>query len=73
MTLEITSRETLDPTLVSGDFPGFINDLNIAAAAGKQFVIATEIRDGQELNVALETRNITRIRDLGGVDAYIGR
>jgi hypothetical protein len=72
MTLEITSRDTLDSTVVAGDFASFINDLNIAAAAGKQYVLCTEIRNGEHSPVALETRNITRIRDLGAHDAFIG-
>lgn len=74
MTLEITSRETLDTTTVEGDFASFINDLNVAAASGKQFVVATEIRpDGQTCPVGLETRNITRIRDLTDMDdAFVG-
>lgn len=75
MTLEVTSRETLEPTIVASDFAQFVNDLNLAAAAGKQYVIATEVRDGRESPVALETRNIVRIRDLGenAEDAFVGR
>lgn len=73
MTLEVTSRETLEPTLVAGKFEDFVTDLNIAAASGKVFVIATELRNGSERHVALETRNITRIRDLEDDDVpYIG-
>ena len=44
--LEITSAGALEPTLVKGDFGAFVSDLNIAAASGKQFVIALEERDG---------------------------
>lgn len=71
--LEITSKGTLDATIVEGDFQTFINDLNLAAAQGKQFVVATEQRDGETQPVALETRNITRIRVMGFEDAFIGR
>jgi hypothetical protein len=48
--------------------------LNLAAAQGKQFVVATEVRDSETQPVALETRNITRIRVLDGIeDAFVGR
>lgn len=73
MTVEITLKNTLDPSYVAGDFATFINDLNIAAAASKQYVIATEIRDGTTNPVAFETRNITRIRDVSNQDALLGR
>lgn len=73
MTLEITSRNTLDPTVVAGEFASFVDSLNIAAASGKQFVIAAEVRGDEETHVALETRNITRVRDLGSIGAFIGR
>lgn len=75
MTVEVTSRGTLDPTYIDADFTEFVNNVNIAAAAGKQFVLFTEIRDNGETNpVALETRNITRAREVDGVDrAFIGR
>lgn len=71
MTVEVTSRDTLDPTRCEGRFVDFVNDLNIAAAAGKAFVLAQEAGRGP---VALETRNITRVRDLGEEEpsAYIG-
>jgi hypothetical protein len=72
--LEITSRDTLDTTVVTGEFVEFIQDLNLAAAQGKQFVVATEVRDSETQPVALETRNITRIRVLDGIeDAFVGR
>lgn len=75
MRCEITSRDTLDPTIIAGDFTKFLNDLNVAAVAGKQFVIATEVRaDGEQAPVGLETRNITRIRPIDGYDdAFVGR
>lgn len=69
--LEITSRGTLDSTFVEGDFADFIGDLNIAAAQGKKFVVATEQRDGETNPVALETQNITRIRVVELEDAFL--
>jgi hypothetical protein len=71
--LEITSRDTLDETLIEGDFHSFINDLNIAAASGKQFVIAAEVREDGSEPVAFETRNITRIRVSEAERAFVGR
>jgi hypothetical protein len=73
MTVEITLKSTMDPSYVVGDFATFINDLNLEAAAGKQYVIATEQRDGATNPVAFETRNITRIREVEVEDAFIGR
>lgn len=66
--LEITSRDTLDPTIVESDLVQLVNDLNVAASGGKQFVIVTEKDSG---NTALETRNITRIREKDGDNAFV--
>lgn len=72
--IEITSRGVLDPTKVRESFGEFVNNLNIAAAAGKQFVIATEVRDDNEPDdVALNTQLIARIRPLEVEDAFVGR
>lgn len=68
MSVEVTSQNTLDPTICEGNFLSLINDLNLAAATGKQFVILQELNGGP---VALETRAITRIRELQ--DAFIGQ
>jgi hypothetical protein len=75
MTVEVTSRDTFDATVVEGDFVQFVNDLNLAAAAGKQFVLFTEVRpDGSTNPVALEARNITRAREVTGDSSdFIGR
>lgn len=72
MPVSITSKGTFDDTVVQGTFVDVVNALNVSAAAGKQFSLFTEVASGR--NVALETRNITRIRDLEeGIDDYIGR
>lgn len=68
--IEITSTGTLDPTIVEADMAALVYDLNIAAASGKQFIIMQEHGAGA---VALETRNITRMREIeGDADAFIG-
>ncbi len=74
MTVEVSLKSTLDATIVNGPFIAFIGELNLAAAQGKQYVIAMERRpDGSTAQVAFETRNITRIRDLDDENsAYIG-
>lgn len=73
MTLEITLRQTMEPSVVEGDLVSFINDLNIAAAAGKQYIIATEILGGQGSPAAFETRSITRVRELDDENAFLTR
>lgn len=70
MTVEITVRDVVDPVQIEGDFAGFIADLNIAAASGKQFVICKELGGGP---VAFETRNITIMRDAEDDSSFIGR
>lgn len=67
-TLEITSRDTLDPTLVEGEFLDLVNNLNIAAATGKQFLLVDEKGSG---NTAIEIKNITRIRERKDDDAFV--
>ncbi len=68
MTLEITVRDLLEPIKIEAEMIGFINDMNIAAASGKHFVIAQEKDRGP---VAFETRNVTVIRDIEE-DAFLG-
>jgi hypothetical protein len=71
--LEVSLRDTLDATIVEGEFDAFISNLNIAAASGKQFVVAVEVRDDGTEPVAFETRNITRVRPVSVEDAFVGR
>lgn len=72
MTCEISVMHAMDPTIIEGNFSQFINDLNIAAASGKQFVICTErLPDGETAPVAFDTRNITRIREVERNDAFL--
>lgn len=71
--LEVTSQHTLDSTYVAGDIKELLGELNVAAAAGKHFVMFTEIRNGDETPVLLETRNITRVRTVEVEDAFVGR
>lgn len=72
--IDVTSRGILDTTRLAGSFDEFIANLNIAAASGKQFVIATEANeDGNDANVALNTQLIARIRPVDVEDAFVGR
>lgn len=68
--IEITVRDVIDPIKVKGDFADFINNLNISAAQGKQFVICEEERGGP---VAFEIRNLTVMRADEDDDSFIGR
>lgn len=70
--LEVTSQHTLDSTYVTGDIRELLGELNVAAAAGKHFILMTEVRGGDESPVLLETRNITRVRTVEVEDAFVG-
>ncbi len=74
MTVEITHANTIEPTYIAGDFGAFVNEMQLAAAAGKRFVILTERRpDGSTGAVALDTGNMTRMRDMEDMrDAFVG-
>lgn len=65
--LEIMVRDALEPVLIEGDFASFIQDLNMAAARGHQYVIAQEASGNP---VAFETRNITTIRPRAESNAF---
>lgn len=65
--LEIMVRDALEPVLIESDFIAFIQDLNVAAAKGLQYVIAQEATGNP---VAFETRNITTIRPRGEDNAF---
>lgn len=73
MPVSIYSRDMLEPLIVEGDLVTVVNNLNVAAANGKQFAIMTE--EGYDENgCAIEIRNITRMREQKGAeDAFIGR
>lgn len=74
MTLELTIHGQIQPLYLEGDYATFINDLNLAAAQGKQYVLATEARpDGVTAPVGIETKSITLIRESDAEDAFIGR
>jgi hypothetical protein len=70
MTLEVEIRDRLEPVYVDREFTEFVNDLNIATAQGKHFIITDEDSGGP---IAFEARNITVIREAGGRSAFIGR
>lgn len=70
--VEVTSRDTLEPTYVVGNFLAVVNELNMAAANGRSMVVFDEkLRDGTTAPVAVERINITRIRPRQeSVDAF---
>lgn len=68
MSVALTMTDVFDPVRVQGDFPTFVNELNLAAAAGKQYVITREVGGG---DIALETKAIKVIRNQENEDAYI--
>jgi hypothetical protein len=63
MTVEIWSKGQLDTTLVAGTLAEVVNAMNMTNAKGMQFIIMDEEGGG---SVALETRNITRMREVIG-------
>lgn len=68
MAVEIWFRDSLDSEVVAGDLVGLTNNLNVAAATGKQFTIL-ESPNG---DVMIQTRNILRAREKEVVDAFLG-
>ncbi len=73
--IEVTSRGVLETTRLAGSFDEFVSNLNIAAASGKQFVLATEVRrdDADDDRVALNTELIAVARPVEVEDAFVGR
>lgn len=71
-TLRVTSRDTLEDTVIDGEMKQLLNDLNLAAAKGHQFMLASEPNGDP---VLLEVKNITRVRVSGEDEdvAFIGR
>lgn len=65
MTIEITSRDTFEPTIVSGSFKDIVQELELEATKNNHFALFHEVLpEGGSAPVALEMRNITRLRDL---------
>lgn len=60
MTVIVTMRGLLEPVEVENDFVGMANDLNIAAASGKAFVVA---RSPEGENMALQAGEILVIKE----------
>jgi hypothetical protein len=61
--------DVFEPVRLEGNFISFIQELNLAAAQGKQYVICSELGGG---DIALETRAIKVIRGMEEADAYLG-
>lgn len=70
MTVALTIDDSFHRILVTGDFAAFIGELNLAAAAGKQYVICTEVGGTP---VALDRHSIKAVRPAAeeSEDAYI--
>lgn len=65
MTVEITSRDSLDATMIEGDLIAVTHTMNTASANGKQFIVVTE--EGGPYGggpCAIEIKNITRMREV---------
>lgn len=58
MPLAVMMRNQIDPIIIDGDYTATINNLNIASASGKKFILA-DLRDGQ--NVAISIDNVNAI------------
>jgi hypothetical protein len=69
VTVELWFRNTLDPERIEGDLTTLVNNLNIAAANGKQFTIL----DGTMGPVMVQTVNIVKAREVSDDNAFIGR
>lgn len=65
---EIESRDSLEKTVVEADIISVVNDCNVAAATGKQFVLFKE--HDKDSPVALMTGNITKMRPYDAVAAF---
>lgn len=73
MSIEITSRDSFEKTVIEGDFLALTNELNLAAAQGKQFVIFTEILpDGETTPCAVYVGNLIKARELPARENLIG-
>lgn len=71
MPVEIWFRDSLQTEILEGNLTQLVNDLNVAAANGKQFAI---LMDADGRGVMVETRNIIKARDIegSGGHAFIG-
>lgn len=67
MSVEISSRDTLDPIVVEGEFLDVVNSINTAAANGRSLGVFEE-EDGTP--VAVFIQNVTRLR--GRDNAFVG-
>lgn len=71
MPIEVVSTGLLEPTIVRGSMVDLLNELNLAAAKGHQFVLMEDLHG---MPVAFETRNIAKLRELeeDDEDAFLG-
>ena len=69
MTVEMWFTDSLETEVVDGDLISLVNNLNVAAANGKQFAIL----DSPKGPVMVQTRNILKAREIDGEESFIGR
>lgn len=70
MPIAVTMRGMLEPILIKEDFQTAVTDMNIAAASGKEFLLANSVDGGA---IAMALHNILSIREVEEDDALIGR
>lgn len=68
MTVAIILSDTFEQIKIEGDLRTLLGELNLAAAAGKQYVIS---RDTEGDNILIDRTAIKLAREVN--DAYIGR
>ena len=70
MPVEIWFRDSLQTEILEGNLLQLVNDLNVAAANGKQFAI---LSDANGDGIMVETRNIIKAREVSenGGHAFI--
>jgi hypothetical protein len=69
VSVELWFRDSFETEIIEGDLVTLMNNLNIAAANGKQFAIL----DAENGPVMVETRNIIKAKEASGSDAFVGR
>ncbi len=69
MPVEMWFRDSLETEMIDGDIVTLTNNLNVAAANGKQFAIL----DTPTGPVMVETKNIIKARQSDGKESFIGR
>lgn len=66
--IEIASTGMLEPTKIEGDMATLLNELNMAHAKNQVFIVMKDVTGAP---VLLETRNITRARELPETESFM--